>query len=225
VPEAFTNDLAKLNERHTTLNARFGAWRAGPDHKHPAWFRLVDPLFRPIDRFGAPVRAALRRLPRMVRIVATALALGSFAAWLPGFPGILILLLTAFLGQRFIFRRTSAARDFRLRHVWPGVAVFMIGYVVATGLTYSGPRPATYHFQSDARVTDGSYGELGHTDAFIYLRPCSGSALGSFAVPGSAIRLIELPPPASRPLPPSLLDVTLGGRTLNLGSASQCEDP
>lgn len=225
VPEDFAADLANLQHQHERLQARYDAWTTERDRGEPGWVRFMDRLFGPLDPLVKPIVAATSRLSRRTRIIASVLGLAILAAWLPAFPMLMIAIPTGLGGQVLIFRAIDAAGDFRLRHAWPGVAVFMIGYVLASGLTYSGPRPAIYYFNSATGVDDGSYAELGRTDDLLYLRPCADPTVGSIAVPASAVRLIKLPPPTARPLQPSLLDVLQGNQTLRLGTAGQCDNP
>jgi hypothetical protein len=216
--DAQRQEVQELDARMQEINARFGTWSTERAWAAPWWFRLTNRLLDPVARVAL-------RLPHGVRIVAALLALAAFAAWLPLFPIGPVVVPTVFLGQMLLTRSIRAAGDFRLRHAWPGLAVIMVGYVIASGLTYVGPRPATYHFVSTAGVEDGSYAELGRTDELVYLRACTHLADGSIAVPVSAIRLIEFPPPVSRSLGPSLVQLLQGKHTLRLGAAGQCDVP
>ena len=151
--------------------------------------------------------------------------LAFIVAWTPYFPLAAVLLPTTLVSQALLTRSIRSAGDFRLRHSWPALAVFMTGYVLASGLTYSGPLPANYRFDPASTVQDGSYAELGRTGELAYLQACADGARGSLGVPSSAIRLIELPPSVARPPRPSLIDLLSGYQTLTLGAANQCVRP
>jgi hypothetical protein len=197
--------------------SRYHSWRDAA-RPLPTWIRVLEPVLNPVARFIVWV-------PRGIRIAASIGVLVVASVVLPIFPLIPIILLTSFASQVLLTRSIKAAGDFRLRHAWPGVAVFMAGYVLASGLTYQGPYPATFHFATTAGVPDGSYAELGRSDDLLYIRPCPDIAKGSLAVPLSAITLIEFPPPVGRPIGPSLLDVLRGKATLRLGTVTQCDVP
>jgi len=224
--EDFDARLQRLLAREQELSPRYEAWHTASQRPDPYWIRPFFWLFGRVDRLAGPlVKHVTKHIGRKAWIMALLLILAAFAALVPGFPTAWILLPTSFGGQMLIYRDTNAAGDFLLRHAWPGVALFIAGYVLTAGLTYSGPGPATYHFAPTAGVHDGSYAELGRTDDLVYLRPCANLAAGSVAVPPAAIVLVELPPPptATRRLSPSLIDLLRGNRTLTLGTSAQCE--
>lgn len=218
VLDDFATEIAALGMQEHKLNLRFQTWETLRDRAVPAWIHRSGQALAPVSRWT-------ERLPRPVRLAAGLTALAALAALQPAFLMALVLIPTTGLGQILLIRSIRAAGDFQLKHAWPGLAVFMAGYVLASGLLYSGPLPATYHFTTTAGVQDGSYAELGRTDQIIYLRTCADLREGSIAVPVAAIRLIEMPPPTSRSVKPSLVEILQGSGTLKLGAASQCDRP
>lgn len=212
-------DVEALEARHRDLNARYESNKAAWAQVEPKWLQRTTSVLDPL-------LTRLERIPRRGRYVMIGVVLLVSAALLPSFPVGFILFPTAFGAQALLTRNIRNAGDFRLRHAWPALALFLGGYILASGLTYSGPRPVIIHFTAASGIADGLYAELGKTDDLVYLRSCPNVAAGSLAVPVTSIRLIELPPPTPQPLArPSLVSLIQSHASITLGSQNQCESP